>query len=620
MSAPVDTTRSFVVADPAPLVWDGAALDALAAAVPGAVTGRRALLGQHAALLAPEHLEAALRFLRDTPVWSFHLLADLAAWDRLEMLEEGAPSFDAGHEHRFEVVYHLYSIQRGARVRLVVPVDEDAPTIPTVTSLWPAANWHEREVWDQYGIAFDGHPNHKRILNHHQFVGHPLRRDYPIRRRVECDEPESLLDELDVPRPDEWKGFSLDARHLAKPRTDPDPAAHDSLDNLSVEHTVVNLGPSHPASHGTLRVLLKLDGERIERAVPEIGYLHRGFEKSAEAGTWTQVIPYTDRLNYNSALSNNVGYCKAIEAMLGIEVPERCQAIRVICMEMSRIMDHLICVGTNLVDIGALTNFWYFFNQRESFYKILEKLCGARLTTSYTRIGGLQCDAYDGFADEVLAVCQEVPRALADVRGLVERNRIFHERSEGIGAIGAAEAIAYGFTGPCLRASGVPFDLRRAHPYYGYDTYDFDIAVGEAGDARDRLLVRFEEIVQSVRILEQACRRLPGGEVTHPDWQVTLPPKDRVYGTIEGLMGHFNLIMHGIQVPAGECYDATEAPNGELGFYCVSDGGGKPHRVRVRPPCFPIYSAFARLIEGHLVADAIAVLGGLNVIAGELDR
>ncbi len=383
---------------------------------------------------------------------------------------------------------------------------------------------------------------------------------------------------------------------------------------------LVNLGPSHPATHGTLRVLLQLDGERIVRAIPEIGYLHRGFEKSAEKGTWTETIPYTDRLNYNSALLNNVGYCKAVEALIGVEVPPRNQAIRVIVSEMSRIMDHLIAVGTNLVDIGALTNFWYFFNLRERFYRLVEKLCGARLTTSYVRIGSLQHDLYPGFEDDLRALLPEIPRAVADVRGLVERNRIFHDRTQGVGAIPAAEAIAYGFTGPCLRACGVPYDVRKAHPYYGYDQYDWEVPIGEAGDARDRVLVRFEEILQSARILAQALAKLPAGPIAVADWTVVLPPKERVYGSIEPLMGHFKIVMEGIQVPAGEIYDCTEAANGELGFYLVSDGSGRPYRVRVRPPCFPITSAFPRMVEGQLVADAIAVLGGLSIVAGELDR
>ena len=602
------------LAPPGPCSWDGAALDAVAATHPDAVLARRGDRGQATAVVAAARIPEVLRALRDAH--GFTLLTDLAGWDRLELLE--SPPFPCGHGERFEVVYHLYAPGRGARVRVVAPANEDDPAVPTATALWPAANWLERECFDQYGVRFPGHPNLKRILNHHQFQGHPLRRDFPLRRRFTCTEPDPLTDELRRPRPDRWGGTGADARGLDAPAA---PAAGpDVLDDDPAGYTTVNLGPSHPASHGTLRVLLKLDGETIVRAVPEIGYLHRGFEKSCEKGTWTEAIPYTDRLNYNSALANNVAYCRAVEAMLGIEVPPRCRMLRVMGTEMARIMDHLIAVGTNLVDIGALTNFWWFFNERERFYRIVEKLCGARLTTSWTRIGGLNRDAYEGFTAEVQAACDALLSSIDDVRTLVERNRIFHDRTADVGAIGPEEALAYGFTGPCLRATGVALDLRRAHPYDGYDELDFDVPVGAAGDTRDRILVRFAEMAESARILRQCCDKLPAGPIQHDDWKVVLPPKERVYGSIEGLMGHFNLVMHGIKVPAGESYHAIEAANGELGFYLVSDGSGRPHRARVRPPCFSIYSAFARLIEGQLVADAIAVLGSLNVIAGELDR
>ncbi len=397
-------------------------------------------------------------------------------------------------------------------------------------------------------------------------------------------------------------------------------ARHGKLD-LQSEPMIINIGPSHPATHTTLRFRTTLDGETILDLEPEFGYLHRGFEKESEAATWTQVIPYTDRLNYCSAMMNNVGYAMAVEKLCGIEVPERCQYIRVIISELSRIIDHMVCIGTNMVDIGAMTNFWYLFKCREEVYKVLEELCGARLTTTYTRIGGVMEDVPEGWTDRVLAVCRGViPRSIADVDALLTRNRIFIERTMGIGCITPKDAIALGFTGPCLRAAGVPLDLRKDHPYMVYDRFDFDVPVGEAGDTCDRYMVRMEEMRQSLRIVEQAVAGLPGGPVNVDDPRFILPPKEQVYGNIEGLMNHFKIIMEGIRVPAGEVYSATEAANGELGYYIVSKGGGGPWKIKVRPPCFNLFQGIPRLVRGHMIADLIAVLGSVNIIAGELDR
>ncbi len=394
----------------------------------------------------------------------------------------------------------------------------------------------------------------------------------------------------------------------------------DHQDHLKAKPIALNLGPSHPAMHGTLRLYCELDGEVIVRAVPEFGYLHRGFEKHAENSTYTQVIPYTDRLNYVSAMMNNVGYCKAVEDLMEITLPERAQIIRVIVCEMNRIIDHLVCTGTNVVDMGALTNFWYYFNVREKFYDIIEKLCGARLTTAYTRIGGVMRDLYVGFESEMEICLKELELAIEDVTGLLQKNKIFLNRTVDVGAISAERALAYGFTGPCLRACGVPVDLRKDQPYYGYETYDWEVAVGEHGDTYDRIFVRFEEMRQSTKIIRQALGRLKPGPVMTSDKRAALPPKSEVYTNIEALMNHFKIIYEGVRPPAGEIYSATEAANGELGFYIVSDGSGTPYRVKCRPPCFPIYQAYGPMCEGGMISDAIAILGGLNIVAGELDR
>jgi NADH-quinone oxidoreductase subunit C/D len=529
-----------------------------------------------------------LRTLRDRQAYRFNLLVDLTCVDHLEL---------PGAAQRFELVYNLYAFRSGERLMLKVWVPEGDPEVESVTPLYRNANWLEREVFDQYGIRFRNHPNLKRILNHKDFVGHPLRRDYPMTKGQWLAEADDLMDELE-------------RRH----RQDPKPHEGDR------ELMTLNLGPSHPATHGTLRSLVELEGETILYCIPEIGYLHRGFEKEAEAHTYNTVVPYTDRLNYCSAIINNVAYVKAVEKLCGITPTERCQYIRVIMMELSRIMDHLVANGANLVDLGALTNFWYLFNLREKIYNILEVETGARLTNSYTRVGGLWADVTDDFVPAVRQLLEEVPRHVDDTLKLVGRNRIFLDRTVGIGAISPEDAISFGYTGPCLRAAGVEWDLRKVEPYYHYDEFDFDIPVGENGDVYDRIMVRFEEIRQSCRIIQQALDRMPDGPVNVHDHRYVLPPKEEVYGSIEGMVSHFNLIMRGVRPPAGDVYDSLEAANGELGFYIVSDGTGRPYKCHVRAPCFHIYSSFPFLVEGHMIADAIAILGSLNIIAGELDR
>lgn len=383
---------------------------------------------------------------------------------------------------------------------------------------------------------------------------------------------------------------------------------------------MLNLGPSHPATHGTLRIFVKLNGEVVDEMRLEIGYLHRCFEKMAETHTWTQVIPFTDRLNYCSALMNNVGYVMAVEKLLGVQITKRCERIRVLLCELSRIVDHLVCIGTNAVDIGALTCFWYFFRERENIYDLFEAACGARLTTSYTRVGGLMQDLPDGWLDWCKRIVTNLPRTLDDVDGLLTHNRIWIDRTQGVAAISAERAIEYGFTGPCLRACGVDYDVRRAHPYYDYDKFDWQVVTENEGDTYARFRVRMREMRESLKIIHQVLADIPDGEVNIKDWSIVLPPKDAVYNSIEGLMAHFKLIMHGIQTPIGEVYSYTEAANGELGFFVSSDGQGRPYRVRVRAPCFAIYQAFPEMCRGQTISDVVAGLGSLNIVAGELDR
>jgi NADH-quinone oxidoreductase subunit D len=390
--------------------------------------------------------------------------------------------------------------------------------------------------------------------------------------------------------------------------------------NLHSEYMVINMGPSHPVTHGTVKFLATLDGETIVDLKVDIGYLHRGFEKMCENGTWQQVIPYTDRLNYVSPLINNVGYALAVEKLIGIDVPERCKYIRVIASELSRISDHLTNVAASGLELGAFTAFLYFVEARELVWDLIEMLCGARVTANYVRIGGLKNDLPDGFKEKTGEVFKRVRILWKDVDKLLTKNRIFIDRVRDVGIMPAEEAIAYGFTGPCLRACGVPYDVRKSQPYLVYDRMDFEVPIGEHGDNFDKYLVRMEEIHQSMRIVEQALDQLPSGPINvdmpYYRWQ----SKDDIYNRIDSLIFHFKTVIEGIKPPPGEIYLAVEGGNGELGFYLVSDGSGKPFKCRVRPPCFPLTAAMPRMMKGRLIADIVPTFDMINMIGGECDR
>ena len=436
------------------------------------------------------------------------------------------------------------------------------------------------------------------------------------------------------------------------------------------QHLLVNIGPQHPAMHGIIRIVAELDGETVVKADVEIGYLHRAFEKDCEVGGYNNAIPYTDRLNYVSPLINNFGYASAVEKLLGIEVTDRCRYIRVIMSEISRICDHLTCIGASAMELGAITVFLYMIKAREFLWELVKEVTGARLTISYGRVGGVKADLPDGFAEKARKAFQETREVLDEVNRLLTGNRIFMDRMIGVGVLSREETVAYAITGPLLRAAGVPYDVRRAQPYWAYDRVEFEVPTQKDGDNYARYLVRMAEMEQSMRISEQALADLPGGpvnvdhegrpidpaayvdrgkqgktagllllpltlspnlqgqsrraleQVNSGDKRVTLPPKEDTYGSIEGLMNHFMLIMEGsgIRPPAGEAYFPVEGANGELGFYVVSDGSDRPYRVRCRPPCLPPLAALHRLLEGGMVADVVPSFGSVNMIGGELDR
>ncbi|MBI4677433.1 MAG: NADH-quinone oxidoreductase subunit D [Elusimicrobia bacterium] len=431
----------------------------------------------------------------------------------------------------------------------------------------------------------------------------------------------------------------------------------------------LNMGPSHPAMHGVIRLIVELDGELVKSSEVEIGYLHRAFEKHAEAQPWNNVVPWTDRLNYVSPLINNVAYCLAVEKLAGIELPERGKYLRVAACEISRVTDHLTCVAASAMELGAFTVFLYLVKAREYLYQLVDDLAGGRVTTSYARIGGVKADLPEGFEAKCLGIFAKVREAVRDSERLLTKNRIFMDRVDGTGVLTPEDAAAYGITGPFLRSTGVPYDVRRAHPYLVYDRLDFEVPVGSKGDNFDRYLVRLAEIEQSMRIVEacfksmpkglhsldpkefldafemedlgkagkiselvgktaKTCRTLEGADrdghehIRAGGAGSVLPPKEEVYGSIEGLMNHFEHVMWswGLKVPAGDAYVPVEGANGELGFFVVSDGGSTPYRVRCRPPCLFTMAALPKMIDGGYVADIIATFGSVNMIAGELDR
>jgi NADH-quinone oxidoreductase subunit D len=390
---------------------------------------------------------------------------------------------------------------------------------------------------------------------------------------------------------------------------------------LSADPMRLNMGPSHPAMHGTIRMVIDLDGENLINLDVQPGYLHRGFEKSCERGTWAQVFPYADRLNYVSPMLNNVGWSLAVEKLLGIEVPERCQYYRVILGELARISDHFTCNGASAMELGAFTPFLWLLKVRDWVWDILERETGARMTHSFGRIGGMAAPPTTNFKDDVLRLIPEIHKVVKETEIMLLRNRIFLDRMQGVGVLTKEQALSYGVTGPMARSTGIAYDVRKDHPYLVYDRFDFDVPVGEDGDNWDRFMVRLEEIRQSVRIIEQAIEQMPDdGPVNVDDPRIVFPEKDDVYTTIEATIAHFKLVMEGLRTPKGEVYSFTEGGNGELGFHIVSDGSGTPYRVRVRPPCWYNLAAAREMLLGGMIADIIPTFGSVNMIGGECDR
>jgi len=581
-----------------------ALLDSLKAKFPDAILATHvdAARAETSVSVSDTRLLEIARYLYDDPAAAFDQLTDICSVDYPE------------DQLRFEVVYHLHSLPLRQRLRLKVRLTEDDPTIASVTGIWKGAEFLEREVFDMMGIRFSGHPDLRRILMPEDYAeGYPLRKDFPTEGRgwrsefdfiPRLDEPP--LDVIENEIPEEQKNAFRAEPGLPGSRRK--------------EELLLNMGPQHPSTHGVLRVVLELDGERIVKATPDLGYLHRGVEKLSEGLTYMQIIPHTDRLDYVCAMSNNYAYVRAVEKLLEITVPVRAEYIRTIVAEMQRIIGHLFWLGTQALDIGAMTVFFWTFREREILLDMFEKLCGARLTLNYYRIGGVDSDFTPELVQRMKAFLQTFPEKVKEYDSLIASNRIWLGRTKNVAVLSAEDAINFGCTGPVLRGSGVAYDVRKVEPYGVYDKVEWDVPIGKNGDTYDRYWIRMEEMRQSARIIAQCLEQLPTGPIMAEAPQYIPPPKELVMRDMESLIHHFIIYTQGIKPPKAETYCATEAPKGELGFFIVSDGSPRPYRLKIRSPSFVHMGAFDHMARGYLISDIITIFGTYDIVMGECDR
>lgn len=556
------------------------------------------------------------QFLRDDPALCFQVLLDVTALDWMP------------REPRFDVLYSLISFQHKARLRLRVQLSSDDATVPSMTALYPGANFSECEVYDLFGIAFTGHPFLQRILLPVDSVGHPLRKDValgyePVEfthtySEIQPDKPSAVA----PPKPSQVLG-SKGGTVMQIPLTHSEPVTPWS--GSDGETMLINMGPHHPSTHGVLRVALEVDGERIVSAMPDVGYLHTGIEKTAESKTYLKAVPLFDRMDYLSTLFNNLAYVQAVEKLMDVDVPERAQIVRVILCELQRIQSHLIAVGSQAMDIGAVSLMTYAFRERESILDIFESVTGARMMTSYFRFGGLALDLPAGFSDAVRGVLKMMPPRLEEYEALLNKNPIWLERTRGISEYTAEQALAWGVTGPMLRAAGVNWDLRKDMPYCGYEQYDFDVPVSTRGkaDVLECYYIRMEEMRQSLRIIEQAVNELQGTKgqpYVTGNRKVAPPPKEELQVSMESLIHHFKLWTEGFKPPVGYAYSWVESPRGELGFLVSSDGSNMPHRVHVRTPSFANLQMLPLVSKGYYIADLVGIIAMIDIVLGDVDR
>jgi NADH-quinone oxidoreductase subunit C/D len=549
--------------------------------------------------MAREHIPAALRHLKNGIPQPFRTLYDLTAIDERERAHRAGQPAGA-----FTVVYHLLSYERNEDLRIKTALHEDDPAVDSIVDLWPSAEWYECEVWDMFGIRFDGHPRLRRILMPPTWKGHPLRKEHPARATEMApfelpDSREQIEEEALRFRPEDW-GM---ARH--GPDTD---------------FMFLNLGPQHPGTHGPLRIVLELDGEDILNAVPDIGFHHRGAEKMAERQTWHTFIPYTDRIDYLSGVMNNFGYVLAVERLAGIEVPDRARVIRVMMAELFRIISHLVWYGTFAMDLGAMSPVFYTFNDRERAFLIVEAVCGGRMHPEWFRIGGVAQDLPRGWDRMIREFLEYLPKRLEEYDGMVMGNRIFKARTKGVGACTLEEAVEWGITGPNLRACGFEWDYRKKRPYSGYELFEFDIPTAQGGDCWGRAVVRVEEMRQSLRIIGQCLENMPGGPYKSDHPLAAPPRKERALRDIETLIDHFLGVSWGPVVPPGEAAFGIESSKGNYTYYLVSDGGTGSYRTRIRTPSFAHIQAVPLLSRGLMIADLIAILGSIDYVLADVDR
>ncbi|MDQ1256793.1 MAG: NADH-quinone oxidoreductase subunit [Candidatus Hydrogenedentes bacterium] len=584
----------------------GGAADAMAIVTdlrgrfPEAVIGEQATCdGVPTVWVARDAVPSVLRYLKAEAAQPYSFLYDLTAIDeRTRIHREGQPPSD------FTVVYHLLSYERNADVRVKAPLEGEYPTIPSIAPFWPVANWYEREVYDMFGIVFEGHPNLRRILMPNFWKGHPLRKEHPA-RATEMP-PFQISDEL-VDSEQEALRFVPEEWGMKRQSADAD-------------FMFLNLGPQHPGTHGLLRVILQLDGEKVVDAVPDIGYHHRGAEKMGERQSWHTYIPYTDRIDYTSGVMNNLPYVMSVEQLAGIEVPPRAQTIRVMMSELFRVISHCVWYGTFAQDLGAMSPVFYLFNDRERAFGLVEAICGGRMHPSWFRIGGVAHDLPAGWDRMMREFLAYLPPRLASYDRALMKNRIWKARTVGVGAYDRQQAIDWGVTGPGLRATGFEWDMRKKRPYSGYEQFTFDIPTAQRGDCYDRAVVRIEEMRQSLRIIEQCVDNMPEGpyKAEHP---LTTPPnRDRMQHDIETLINHFLAVSWGPVIPAGESLVNIEASKGNNGYYLVSDGCAMSYRTRVRTPSFPHMPMLPEIVRNARVSDVLAVLGAMDFVLADLDR
>jgi NADH-quinone oxidoreductase subunit C/D len=540
-----------------------------------------------------------LRFLKEEVDRPYRMLYDLTAIDeRMKAHRDSQPASD------FTVVYHLLSFERNEYVRVKVALAEDRLSLPSITDIWPAANWYEREVWDMFGIVFDGHPHLRRLLMPESWVGHPLRKEHPARAtemgpyHLTSDKEQSEQEALRF-RPEEF-GMSKE---------------RDGSDFL-----FLNLGPQHPGTHGVLRIALQLDGEEIVDAIPQIGFHHRGAEKMGERQSWHSYIPYTDRVDYLGGVMNNLAYLTTVEKMAGIKVPPRAQVIRVMMSELFRIISHLVWYGTFAQDLGQMSPVFFTFNDRERAFGIVEAVTGARMHPSWFRIGGVTADLPKGWERMFRDFIDYLPARLIEYDRTVMRNRIFKSRTQGIGTFNVDEAIEWGVTGPNLRACGFEWDFRKQQPYCGYEQFEFDIPTAQHGDCYDRAAVRIEEMRQSLRIIEQCMKNMPEGPYKSDHHLTTPPLKEHTMHDIETLITHFLSVSWGPVLPVGEALGAIEATKGNNGYYLVSDGSTVSYRTRIRTPSFAHVQTLPLLSRGLMIPDLVVILGSLDFVLADIDR